>query len=82
MGDHESTGGVVILPGIASSWMRNPPEYGYSAGNYQLMDADLGQQDQNARKIFRTVTIPGSLTLNALYRECHFFQNVNVKTLL
>jgi hypothetical protein len=27
----------------------------YSAGNYHRMDVDLGQQDQNARKIPRTV---------------------------
>jgi hypothetical protein len=46
---------------------------GYSAGNYQLMDADSGRQDQHARKILRTVTIPGSLTPKALYREYQLF---------
>jgi hypothetical protein len=53
-----------FLPGIASSWTRNLTEEWNSAGNHQLMDADSGWQDQNARKILRKVTIPGSSVLN------------------
>jgi hypothetical protein len=31
---------MVILPGIASSWTRNPQEEWDSAGNDQIMDED------------------------------------------
>jgi hypothetical protein len=69
---------VVILPGITSSWTRNPPEDGdfcrYSAGNYQFIGADESLQDQNARKILRTVTISGSVTPNALCWNVNFFK--------
>jgi hypothetical protein len=61
--DEESTGGMVMPPGIASSWTRNPPEEKDSAGNYQLIYAD---SDQNERKILRTVSIPGSAAPNPL----------------
>jgi hypothetical protein len=37
--------------GITSSWTMNPPKVWNSAGNHQLIDADSGRQDQNARKI-------------------------------
>jgi hypothetical protein len=36
--DEESTRGMVIPLGIASSWMRNPPKEWLFAGNRQLMD--------------------------------------------
>jgi hypothetical protein len=42
------------------------------------MNADSGRQNQNARKILRTVTIPGSVV--ALYREFQLFKNLNMKT--
>jgi hypothetical protein len=45
------TGEVVILPGITSSWARNPPEECDSARNYQLMDADSDREDQNTYKL-------------------------------
>jgi hypothetical protein len=61
--------GMVIQPGITSSWTRNPPEESDSTGNFQLMDAYSDWQDQNARKILGTVTIQRSVTPNALYRE-------------
>jgi hypothetical protein len=47
--------------GITSSWARNPPEEWTSTRNHLLIDADSGQEDQNARKILQTVTIPGSV---------------------
>jgi hypothetical protein len=28
------------LPGITTSWIRNPPDEGDSAGNYQLIDEE------------------------------------------
>jgi hypothetical protein len=43
-----------FLPGITSSWTMNPPEEWNCAGNHQLIDADSGWQDQNARKIQMT----------------------------
>jgi hypothetical protein len=46
--------------------MRQYAVIGFSDWNYQLMDADSEPQDQNARKIPRTGTIPGSATVNAL----------------
>jgi hypothetical protein len=36
----EYNGGVVILKGFTSSWTRNPPEDGNSAGNDPLMDEE------------------------------------------
>jgi hypothetical protein len=59
-------------PGITITWTMNPPEEWISAGNLQIMNADSGQQDQNARKILRTVTIPEFQ--NALYRECQLLK--------
>jgi hypothetical protein len=41
-------GGLVILPGITSSWMKNPMERDISAGDFHIMDADSGEQQQNA----------------------------------
>jgi hypothetical protein len=35
-----------------------------SADNRELIDADAGRQDQNAREILRTVTIPESVVPN------------------
>jgi hypothetical protein len=62
-------------PGITSSWTRNPLEEWNSAGNQQIMDADSGGQDQNARKILQTVTIPGSVVPNwSLPRMSTFFE--------
>jgi hypothetical protein len=58
LGIHRRNG---FLPGITSSWMRNPLMDCDYAGNHQLMDAESGRQDQNARKIPTTVTIPGSV---------------------
>jgi hypothetical protein len=39
------------------------------------MDADSDQQDQNARKIFRTVTIPASVT-------CELFSKLKYKNVI
>jgi hypothetical protein len=63
LGSHRRNG---FPPGITSSWTRNlpVPEEWNSARNHQLMDADSGRQDQNARKILRTVTIQGSVVPN------------------
>jgi hypothetical protein len=44
-------------PGITSSWTRNPPEEWSFTGNHQLMYADSGRQDQNARKTLRAITV-------------------------
>jgi hypothetical protein len=38
------------------------------------MDADSGQQDQNAQKILQTVTIPGSLTQRFFTAIDNFFE--------
>jgi hypothetical protein len=66
--DKESTGGMVIPPGITSSWAWNPPEERDFAGNYLLIDADSDRKDQNARKTLRTEAIPGlALQLQILY---------------
>jgi hypothetical protein len=61
---------MVIPPGITSSWRKNSPEEWFSAGNYRLMGVDSDQQ--NARQVFRTVTIIG--TVNPSY----FTSNVNL----
>jgi hypothetical protein len=53
-------------PGITSSGTRNPPKEYDSAGNYQLIEADLDQQDQNVRKILKAVTISGSASTNPI----------------
>jgi hypothetical protein len=41
---------MVIPLGITSSWTRNQSEEWFSGGNYQLKDADIDCQDQNALK--------------------------------
>jgi hypothetical protein len=48
--DEESTGRMVIPPGITSSGTRNLPEEWASAENNQLMETNSERQDQNARK--------------------------------
>jgi hypothetical protein len=54
---------------ITSSGTRKPPEEYDSAGNNQLMEADSGRQDENVRKILKTVTISGSASTNTIYCE-------------
>jgi hypothetical protein len=72
---------MVIPPRITTSWTRNPMEEWNSAGNYWLMDEEStrrmkfrrkllahGHRFRPARsKIFRSVTIPRTLTLKDLY---------------
>jgi hypothetical protein len=43
--DDKSTGGRVNLPGITISWTMNLQDELDSSENYQLMGADLYQQD-------------------------------------
>jgi hypothetical protein len=78
--DEDSIRAMLIPLGITSSWTRNPPKKGDSAGNRQLIYADSDRQDQSARKILRTVTIPGSATSNPLYCRCQLVKNLNTKT--
>jgi hypothetical protein len=66
--DEESTGRMIFPPGITSSGTRNPPEEWDSAGNIQLIE-DSDRQDQNERKILKTVTISGSATTTPIYYE-------------
>jgi hypothetical protein len=57
---------MVIPPEINSPGTWNTPEEWKSAGNHRDLEADSGWQDQNARKILKTVTILGSKTPNPL----------------
>jgi hypothetical protein len=57
---------MVIPAIITNSWTRNTPKEWDSAGNYQPLDADSDRQDQNARKVLRTLPMPGSVILEAL----------------
>jgi hypothetical protein len=50
---------MLILLGIATTWVRNPPEERDSARNNKLMEADSDLQDQNAQKILQRATIAG-----------------------
>jgi hypothetical protein len=64
--DVESTLRMGFPPGTTSSGTRNPPEEHDSAGNNQLMEADLDRQDQNVQKILKAVTISGSTSTNPI----------------
>jgi hypothetical protein len=46
------------------------------------MDADSDRQDQNALQIFRTVTIPGSVTQNDLHRKCELFTKLKYENVI
>jgi hypothetical protein len=50
-----------------------------SAANHQLIDADSGRQDQNAKKILQTVTIPESVVLNGILPQMQTFLNLTMK---
>jgi hypothetical protein len=63
--------------GFTSLLTRNPPDEGNSAGKYRLI-----YENSDQRKIFRTVTIPGSAAPNPLYCQCELFKNLNTKILL
>jgi hypothetical protein len=52
-----------IPPGITDFWTRNPPEEWNSAG----FTGSWTWIQTGKIKIFRTVTIPGTLTLKDLY---------------
>jgi hypothetical protein len=67
--DVESTVRMGFPPVITSSGTRNPPKEYDSAGNNQLMEADLDRQDQNVQKILKAVTITGSASTNPIYYE-------------
>jgi hypothetical protein len=83
--NQKSTRRMEILPGIIISWTRKPQgnsilqRNGYSAENYQLMDADSDRHDQRARKILWMMTIPGLVIPNALFSKCQFFVNLSMK---
>jgi hypothetical protein len=68
--------------GISSSGTRNPPEEYDSAGNNQLMEADLDWQDQNVQKILKAVTISGSASTNPMYCEGQLFYNFKYKNVI
>jgi hypothetical protein len=53
--DDESAGRMVFPPGITSLGTSNPP----MEWENQLIEADSDRQDQNVRKILKTVTISG-----------------------
>jgi hypothetical protein len=78
-------GSMRILPGITTSWARNPPEEQDSVGNYryQLIDKESTQgrgfhrelpaySHGFRRKILRTVTISGSAALDPIYENSNF----------
>jgi hypothetical protein len=68
--------------GIATSGTRNPPEEYDSAGNNQLMEADLDRQDQNVRKILKPVTILGSASSNPMNCEGQLFQKFKYENVI
>jgi hypothetical protein len=56
---------------------------GYSAGNYQILDKESTGRMEFRRDYclvdFRSVTIPGTLTLKDLYSVRQIFQNLNME---
>jgi hypothetical protein len=92
-GIHRKNG---ILPGITGSRTRNPPKELDSAGNYQFLDEEFTGRMEFRRgllahgcgfrparsKIFRSVTIPETLSLKDLFLVRLIFKNLNMKTSL
>jgi hypothetical protein len=48
--DEESTQGIFLCQELQANGRGIHSRKGYSFGNYQLIGADSGQQDQNAQK--------------------------------
>jgi hypothetical protein len=75
--DEESTGGIGFFRELPAHVRRIHSGNGIPPGNYQLMGAGSDRQDQNARKILLTVTIPGYATPNTSYcAEIQTFKNI------
>jgi hypothetical protein len=53
-----------------------------SAGNYQLMEADSGRQDQNVQKILKAVTISGSASSNPIYCGGQLFKKFKYQNII
>jgi hypothetical protein len=74
---------MVIPSGITSSWTKNSLEEWFCARNYQLMDLDSDRKDQNSlmQNVLWTVTLPGLVASNDLFRECELFSKLKCKNI-
>jgi hypothetical protein len=83
--DEKNSRGMIIPPGIASSWRRNPTEDGNSteestsSWTRHFMDADSGRQDQNPPNGNNPRISDSKCSLS---RIPTFFQKLNVKICL
>jgi hypothetical protein len=70
---------MFIPPGITSSGTRNSPEQWDTTEKYHLIYTHSNRWDQNAGKIFQTLTIPGSAANANIFLKFKYENLIKIK---